>query len=215
MKNFELVIFDLDGTLVDSLKDITNAVNFTLRKFSVEAKKPQEVRRFIGSGVENLLKKALGNKAGQYLKVSIAVFEEFYRYHHSDTSKLYPYVKEILKYLKNKRKIVITNRNYEFAKLSLLKLGIFDYFADIIGGDDSNCMKPSACPINKGLNKLNMGKDKTVIVGDMSVDVLAGKNAGVATCAVTYGIGKRQDILKAKPDYIIDNILDLKKIIAA
>ena len=88
------------------------------------------------------------------------------------------------------------------------------YFEDIIGGDDAGCMKPSACPLDRVIRGFDIrDKEKVMMVGDMDIDVLAGKNAGVKTCAVTYGIGKREDIVKAAPDYIIDDFIELKRII--
>ena len=113
----------------------------------------------------------------------------------------------------NKRKIIITNRNYEFAKISFKATDIDDYFEDIIGGDDIGCMKPSSCPLDTVMHRFNINKQQAIIVGDMDIDILAGKNAGIATCAVTYAIGKIEDILQAKPDYTIDNLLKLKEII--
>ena len=92
-------------------------------------------------------------------------------------------------------------------------LGIYDYFEEILGGDDTGCIKPSPCPMDKIIDKFNIDKSKAIVVGDMAIDILAGKNTGVMTCAVTYGIGKKEDILKARPDYIIDDIRKLKGII--
>ena len=131
----------------------------------------------------------------------------------ADNSVLYPGVLETLEYFKNKRKIIITNRNYDFAIITLKALGISEYFEEIIGGDDIGCMKPASCPIDKSMHKLAIDKERAIMIGDMDIDVLAGRGSGMATCAVTYGIGKKEDILEANPDYIIDNILQLKGII--
>ena len=90
---------------------------------------------------------------------------------------------------------------------------IIDYFEDILGADDVECMKPSACPLDITVKRFNISKERTMIVGDMDIDILAGKKAGIWTCAVTYGIGEKAKIIKAKPDYIIDSLLKLKEII--
>jgi phosphoglycolate phosphatase-like HAD superfamily hydrolase len=108
---------------------------------------------------------------------------------------------------------VITNRNRKFAEITLRKLGIKNYFEEIVGGDDVNCMKPSACPLDRLSSKIEMKKSKTIIVGDMDIDIRTGKNFGIKTCWVTYGLGNREDIEKIKPDYIIDDIIELKNII--
>ena len=213
MKYVDLIIFDLDGTLVDSREDIANAVNFTLKDIGLKEKSKQEISSYIGRGIEHLIRESLGNKQGVLLKRAQSVFEEYYRKHSTDNSVLYPNVKEILEYFKNKKKVIVTNRNYEFALLTLKALGVYGHFEDIIGGDDIGCMKPSSCPLDKTMHRLNMNKEKTIIVGDMDIDILAGKRTGIATCGVTYGIGKKEDIIKAKPDFIIDNIIKLSDII--
>ena len=213
MKYIDLIIFDLDGTLVDSREDMANAVNFTLKQIGLREKNISEISSYIGKGIEDLIRGSLGNKQEALLKRALSIFVEYYRKHSTDTTVLYPNVKEILEYFKNKRKTIVTNRNYEFALTTLNKLGIRDYFEDIVGGDDIGCMKPSSCPLDRSMGRLNADKEKAIIVGDMDIDIVAGKKAGIITCGVTYGMGKKEDIIKAKPDFIIDNIVDLKSII--
>jgi len=213
MKYIDLIIFDLDGTLVDSRDDIANAVNFTLKKIGLKEKSISEISSYIGTGIEDLIGKSLGNKQEVLLTRALSVFEKYYRKHSTDNSVLYPNVKEILEYFKNKRKMIVTNRNYEFALIVLNKLGIYDYFENVVGGDDIGCMKPSSCPLDISMNRLNTNKEEAIIVGDMDIDIVAGKKAGIITCGVTYGIGKKEDIIKAKPDFIIDDIINLKNII--
>jgi len=213
MKYVDLIIFDLDGTLVDSREDIANAVNHTLRKVGLKEKSLSEITSYIGTGMRDLIRKSLGEECGLFDK-SLSIFEDYYRRHCAECSVLYQGVKEILEHFKDKRKAIVTNRNYKFALLILKALGIYDYFQDIIGGDDIGCMKPSYCPLDSLMQRFNIDREKTIIVGDMHIDILAGKRAGIITCAVTYGIGRKEDIVKAKPDYIIDNILKLKEIIS-
>lgn len=206
-------MFDLDGTLVDSREDIVNAVNFTLKAVGLQGKSKQKISSYIGQGVEDLIRRSLGNKKEALLKRVLFVFEKYYRKHSTDRSILYPGVEEVLEYFKDKRKIIVTNRNYEFALLTLKALGVYDYFEDIVGGDDIGCMKPSSCPLDRAIYGLDINKEKAIIVGDMYIDILAGKKAGIITCGVTYGIGKKEDIIKVKPDFIIDQIIELKDII--
>ena len=214
IKEVELIIFDLDGTLIDSRKDIANAVNFTLKELGLEEKDMLEIASYIGAGVEDLIRKSLGDKTRDAVFTrALYIFQKYYRKHFTDNSYLYPGVIETLEYFKNKRKAIITNRKYEFAVLALKALYIADYFEDILGGDDLGCVKPSSCPLDKTIYKLNADRARTIIVGDMDIDILAGKSADIITCAVSYGIGRKEDILKAKPDFIIDSLLELKGII--
>jgi len=213
MIDIDNIIFDLDGTLVDSSKDIVRAVNFTLRKLGLAGKPPELIVSYIGTGVRDLLKKSLGGKKSHFAQEAFKIFSEYFPKHSADESALYLHVEEILKYFKNKRKVVITNRNRKFGEITLRKLGIRDYFEEIVGGDDVNCMKPSACPLDRLSSKIEMKKSKTIIVGDMDIDIMAGKNFGIKTCWVTYGLGNREDVEKIEPDYIIDDMIELKDII--
>jgi len=214
MKAVELIIFDLDGTLVDSRRDIVDAVNFTLREVALKEKSFEEVVSYVGTGVEELIKRSLGEEDKGLFKKALSIFEGHFQKHSADKSRLYPNVTETLGYFKDKRKAVVTNRRSNTAVITLKALNIYGYFDKVIGGDDAGCMKPSSCPLVNMMQHLKVtDKKKAIIVGDMNIDVLAGKNADILTCAVTYGIGKRQDIVKAHPDYIIDDIAQLKDII--
>lgn len=212
MKYIELIIFDLDGTLVDSRRDIANAVNFTLKHFNLKQKSIGEISSYIGRGIEDLLRKSLGEK-NILLKKALLTFEGYYRKHSTDNTALYPNTREVLEHFKDKKKVIITNRKYQSTLLTLKALGVYKYFEEIMGGDDPCCAKPSSCPLDKIISILNIPKEKAIIVGDMNIDIFAGRKAGITTCAVTYGIGKKGDIVKAKPDFIVDDIMKLKNII--
>jgi HAD superfamily hydrolase (TIGR01549 family) len=212
VKCVELIIFDLDGTLVNSLRDIANSVNFTLKSLNLKAKSIEEISSYIGRSVEDLLRKSLGGK-NIFLKKALLTFEKYYRKHSTDNTTLYPNVKEILEHFKTQKKVIITNRNYESTLLTLRALEVDKYFEDVVGGDDINCAKPSPCPLDRIIHSHNIDKGKTIIIGDMDIDILAGRRAGIITCAVTYGIGRKEDIIKASPDFIIDDIIQLKNII--
>lgn len=213
MVNIDLLIFDLDGTLIDSKDNIVEAINFTCRQLGVRKKKPDEIVSFIGTGVGDLVKKSLGKENNHLFAEAIVTFKDFFRNHSAEKSKLYPYARDILEYFKNKRMYIVTNEEKGMALSILSSLKISKYFEDIIGADDASCVKPSACPINK-IIKPGLDKKRIMIVGDMDLDILSGKEAGILTCAVTHGIGKKRDILKAKPDYIIQSLLELKAVIS-
>jgi phosphoglycolate phosphatase len=213
MHNIDLLIFDLDGTLIDSRRDIVNSVNVTLKKFGLQEKSISEISSYIGRGLEYLIKRSLGENCDALFEKSLTFYEEYFRKHATDNTVLYPNVKEILEHFKNKRKVIITNRKCQTAQLNLKALSIFNYFVDILGSDDLDCVKPSRCPLERAMRKFNVAKGKSMIVGDMDIDIMAGKEAGIITCAVTYGIGKKEEVIRAAPDYIIDDIIRLKDII--
>jgi phosphoglycolate phosphatase len=213
MRYIDLILFDLDGTLVDSRKDIVRAVNFTLGSLGLPAKPFSEITSFIGTGVKDLLKKSLPRGKRSFLEKSIAIFEKYYRQHAADGTVLYPHVDDVLEYFKKKKMFIITNRRKEMALETLRAFYIDKYFDKVIGGDDDACLKPSACPINKSMDSISSDRKKSIIVGDMDLDIVAGKRAGILTCGVTYGIGNKEAIVKVKPDYLIDDIITLKEII--
>jgi HAD superfamily hydrolase (TIGR01549 family) len=211
-KELKLLVFDLDGTLIDSQEGIVQGINFALKKVGLKEKSSEEISSYIGRGVDYLVQQSLGKGKDSLFEKTKTILDN-YRQDYPDNARLYPGVKDILEYFRNKTKVIITNREKEFALPALKVLRINGYFADIVGADDVECMKPSPCPLDYAVKKFKMNKEKTMMVGDMDVDVLAGKHAGILTCAVTYGIGKKEDILKAGPDYIIDDISQLKTII--
>ncbi|MBN3039466.1 MAG: HAD-IA family hydrolase [Candidatus Omnitrophica bacterium] len=213
MREIDLIIFDFDGTLVDSREDIANAVNFTLRELGLKERGFQEIMSHVGKGLEYLMEKILGEDSISLVAQALAIFKDYYREHFKDNSLLYPGVKEMLEYFKDKNKVVVSNKQRDFVVLTLKGLGADGYFKEIIGGDNGKCVKPNPCPLNDTMQRFGIEKQKTIMVGDMDIDVLAGKEAGTATCAVTYGIGTREQIEKARPDYIIDDIKKLEEII--
>lgn len=210
MVNVDLIIFDIDGTLVDSKSGIVESINFTLKQLGLKEKPFDEIISFIGWGVEYLVRRSLGEENRTLFEKGLLMFEDYYKKNSVLLSRLYPHVEDILDYFKNKSMFVLTNRKTEMALVTLRGFGIEKYFKQIIGGDEKTCLKPSACSLEK---VPILDKDKSIIVGDMDVDILTGKNSGILTCAVTYGIGKKDEILKAEPDFVIDDMADLKKII--
>jgi phosphoglycolate phosphatase len=214
MRAIELIIFDLDGTLVDSRKDIVNAANFMLESLGFNKKPFDEIVSYVGKGVKALIKNALGKNEDGLSDKALEIFKSYYIQHPADYAYLYPGVIETLKHFDRKKKAVITNRNHKSSETILEKMGIADYFEDIIGDDNTTCLKPSKCQFDKLFDKLSLrNRGKVIMVGDMDIDILAGRAAGVSTCAVTCGLGKRLDIERSMPDYIIDEMTQLKDII--
>jgi len=213
MKEVDTIIFDLDGTLLDSKKDIVNSVNFTLERLNRKEKPFNEIVSYVGHGIREVLSKCLDSGNKDLLNKAVNMYESYFIEHALDETVLYPHVDEILKYFKEKILLIVTNRSKKSSEFALRNLGILRYFKDIIGGDDEACLKPSPCPLERMIARFAINKERSIIVGDMAIDVIAGKEVGMLTCAVTYGIGKKEDIVKANPDYIIDDLLELKEIV--
>ncbi|MCF7870576.1 MAG: HAD family hydrolase [Candidatus Omnitrophica bacterium] len=214
MIKIDTVIFDLDGTLIDSKEDIISAVNYTLKTLGNDPKPAREITPFIGTGSKDLIKKSLGKaNNGRKAEKAHSIFVDYFRKHSYDKTVLFPHVKEVLDYLSNKNLFILTNRSKNLAKEALNHFRIYKYFKDIDGGDSDKCRKPSACPVNKFFAIHKIDKTKSMIVGDMDIDIKTGKAAGIYSCGFTGGIGKRKDIEEVNPDYLIDDLLELKNII--
>lgn len=209
----DTLIFDLDGTLIDSGADIVNAVNFALVKLGFPERPFGEIISYVGMGVKDLIRKTFAGHDGDLLGKALDLFVGFYREHPADEATLYPHVADMLLFFRKKTKFIITNSTKELADAKINALGIGKYFDRVFAGDDDTCLKPSACLVERAVSDLKNKKKKVMIVGDMDIDVLTGKNAGILTCAVTYGIGRTEDIEKTNPDFMINDIAELKEIV--
>lgn len=207
------VIFDLDGTLVDSLPDISGSVNFALEKTGMPKKSLMEVRSFIGDGVVALFQKMTGKTDENAIRSTVDIFESHYLEHCADQTILYPGAREILRDLKDRKLALISNKPYEMVIKILKTLSIFYYFRIILGGESTKERKPHPEPVLKTLETLQSSPQEALIVGDGTTDIEAGKSAGVLTCAATYGYRDRAELEKLEPDYIIDRLSDLKDIV--
>ncbi len=209
--SIKLVIFDLDGTLIDSSVDITNALNYALEPYSLRKLTVEDSIKLIGEGINRLIEKIAGDMGDAVVDSVTKRFLEHYTKHILDYTKEYPGVKETLEKLDKYKKAVISNKKENLSRMVLEGLGLLQYFDIIIGSDTTPERKPSPVPILKVLSELHINASDSVIVGDSNYDVDAGKAAGVKTIAVTYGYRPREVIAHA--DYLIDRMIDLVPLI--
>jgi phosphoglycolate phosphatase len=203
----KLIMFDLDGTLVDTAQDITNALNFALEPYDIRVLTVEDTIKLIGEGVSRLVEKVLPMEKMHLQNDVMSRFIEYYSEHLIENSKEYPYVKETLENLTIVKKAVISNKKEDLSKRLLEELGLSEYFDLIIGSDTAGKRKPSPVPVLYAVTKLGLSPEDSVIVGDSNYDMEAGKKAGVKTIAVTYGYRPRENLLEA--DHIIDDIREL------
>jgi phosphoglycolate phosphatase len=208
----KLIIFDFDGTLINSVPDLTTSVNYMYSFYGLDEINEEILANWLGDGAEKLVERALIFHNLDYNGKALKIFKSHYSKNYANKTILYPHAKEILEYLKDKYKLaLITNKPYEFVNpiLNKLKINCFDL---ILGGDSLKEKKPSPYPILHTCEKLNIPISKTAIVGDSKNDILAGKNAGIKTIAVTHGYNFGEDIKKYNPDIIINTLKELKEI---
>jgi phosphoglycolate phosphatase len=207
----KLIMFDLDGTLVDTSKDITNALNYALKTYSIKKLTVKETVKMVGEGTTRLIEKIIGDEKLPMRDEIIKRFIEYYSEHLTDYSREYPYVRETLEQLNGYKKAIISNKRESLSSKLLEKLDLFKYFNLVVGSDTTSEKKPSPLAIFHVMEKLNTNQNESMIVGDSNYDIEAGKKAGIKTVAVTYGYRERQYLQNA--DHIIDSIKDLTALI--
>ena len=203
----KLIIFDLDGTLVNSSVDITNALNYAIGPYGIELLTVEKTISLVGEGITRLIEKLVGQNAADLKAVVLQRFLDYYSEHLADFTLPYPGVRETLEMLGTYKKTVISNKRADLSRGLLETLELSGYF-DIIWGSDSVAeKKPSPMPLLEMLKKVACGPDEAVIVGDSNYDIEAGKAAGVRTVAVSYGY--RDISLLQDADFIIDSMKEL------
>ncbi|MFA6914537.1 MAG: HAD-IA family hydrolase [Endomicrobiia bacterium] len=208
-----LVIFDLDGTLVDSQQDLTSAVNFTRKYYGLKPLEVATVASYLGSGIPALVRSVLPNVDEKDIPNATVMFKEFYSKHLIDTTKTYSGVSEMLSSLKDVRKAILSNKSEKFSKDIIEKLGLKDFFDSIYGGDSFDEKKPSPRPIYEIMESLSVKKENTIMVGDGANDIIAGKTADIKTIAVLYGYSPKEKVEKLQPDFIAATPKDVVNII--
>jgi len=211
MKPIQLLIFDLDGTLVNTLEDISSSVNFTLERLDLPQLSIDMVRQYVGDGIEMLMTRSLGESKKQ-LTEAVKIYKEHHRKNLVVRSMLYPTVRDTLDYFKILPMAVISNKTNEFVMPLIEHLGIARYFTLVIGADYGLPLKPAPDSVLMAVSKANVPKERAVMVGDGTTDIRAGKAAGVMTCSVTYGYRSEVELWNAGPDYIIHELAELKKL---
>lgn len=209
--SIKLVIFDLDGTLIDSLEDITRAVNHATRPYGIAEKSIAEMGDLLGTGISILIDRVLADRRDELKEDVLKRFMDYYSDHLVEYTTVYSGVKDVLENLVGNKRAVVTNKREQFAKTMLTELGIGSYFDSILGSDSVSEKKPSPVPLLHLLDLYKIDPSEAVMVGDSEIDIAAGKGAGVRTVGVTYGYREREALEGA--DFIIDDILELTELI--
>ncbi len=203
---YEAVIFDLDGTLTDTLGDLKNSVNYAMREFGFPERTLEEVRSFVGNGVRKLIYLSVPeNTDSATAERCLAVFKEYYKNNSLVETKPYDGITEMLENIKSKgiKTAVVTNKMHEAAE-EIVRI-FFGNLIDItLGQVDGVAQKPQPDGIYYVLDKLGVSKEKSIYVGDSEVDCITAKNAKIPCIGVTWGFRDESVLVENGADYIAD-----------
>ncbi len=185
------LLFDLDGTLVDSVPDLTLSLNLLRAELGSPPLSLKQTAGIVGDGVTLLVQRALGKEI--YSEAHRNRFMEIYTEHLLDQTRCYPGILELLKQHDPRRMAVITNKPYQLSRQLLAGLGLTGYFHTLIGGDSLAQRKPDPLPVLTALDRLDAPAEQAVMIGDHHTDLASGNGAGTATCFCAYGIGCAND----------------------
>ena len=202
-----VLMFDLDGTLVDTSVDLTEALNYAGAPYRLPKMTPALTKAMVGEGVSRLVEKMLGEEWAHLKRPVLESFLSYYSDHLSVFSRPYPGVIETIAGLAGIRKAVVSNKMEGLSKRLLDDVGLGGYFDMIIGSDSVGEEKPSPKPLLHVLRTLSCQPVEALIIGDSSFDIEAGKAAGVRSIAVTYGFRAATELTAA--DFVIDDIRQL------
>jgi phosphoglycolate phosphatase len=203
------VVFDLDGTLIDSKKDLILSVNATLRELGRGELAEDTIAGYIGAGAPLLVARALGGGASEKeIQRGLEFFLGYYEAHKMDNTRAYPGVAETLEALRAYPMAVLTNKPFRISRRILNELGLESYFRAIYGGNSFVTKKPDPLGVNTILLEFGTAPHEALVVGDSEVDIQTARNAGALAAMVTYGFGV-YDRAEHPADVVLDRITDL------
>ncbi len=206
----DLLIFDLDGTLIDSKEDLVSSVNAMLAWKHRDPLPHEVVASYIGNGAPMLVKRALPGLNEDDHLAALQFFLDYYRDHMLDATVLYPGVREALDRLSaaGKRMAVLTNKPVRISRAILEGLGVAGHFFQIYGGNSFDLKKPDPIGVAALMKETGIRADRCLMIGDSSVDIQTARNAGVASCGVTYGF-QPETLADPAPDRLVDRLEEL------
>ncbi len=209
------MIFDLDGTLIDSQADLASSVNATRRFMGMDPLDRATVASYVGHGAPVLIRRTLGPEASeQDVARALDYFIRYYHEHCLDETRLYPGTQQMLDDLQqaDRRLAILTNKPVRISQRIVEGLGLKGHFFEVFGGNSFEQKKPHPIGIEKLREVTGLAPELTLMVGDSGVDVETARNAKVASCGVTFGFSP-ETLRAASPDYLIDHMPALTPIV--
>lgn len=216
--NKEVILFDLDGTLIDSAPDLASAINYMLSSLQRPTFSEELIRSWVGNGASVLVKRGLSGKSeidenldNNLFEQSLQTFLSFYKENLCVSTQLYPGVRACLKILKARgyRLALVTNKPYQFIAPILAGLELDGLFEILLGGDSLPKRKPDAQPLLHVCQELDVSVEQCLMVGDSKNDILAAKAANMESIGLSYGYNYGEDIGVHKPEFVCDHFSDI------
>lgn len=219
-RTFDLVLFDLDGTLVETAPEIMDAVNDTLDQFKLPRVTQQQVNDWIGHGTLTLLVQAVADRSGlpveavrnsDLLRQMLPVYDGFYQQRCGTRSHLYPHVRETLQALRAQgvKLAVVTNKESRYTQVVMVVHQLGPLFDEVVSGDTFATKKPDPAGVAHCLAQFGVARERTLFVGDSSIDAATARNAGVKVWLLPYGYNMGQPVEVCKPDRVIPDFSSL------
>lgn len=215
MMKFNSVVFDLDGTLLDTLGDLRDSVNFALLKNGLPKRTTEEIRSFVGNGIRLLIERSVPeNTPIEITDKCFSDFKEYYKYHSAILTKAYDGIIDLMKELKSKGiKVAVVSNKADFAVKTLME-DYFNALYDCAYGERAGIeRKPAPDAVFGAISEMGGDLKNTVYIGDSEVDVETAKNANLPCIAVTWGFRDKKVLESLNPEYIVDSPSDILRII--
>ena len=206
---YETIIFDLDGTLLDTLDDLWISVNVALEKFGLPIRSKEEVRAFIGNGIVKLMQRASGMDEGEVFEGVLAEFKRYYGEHCEDNTKPYEGIISLLAQLHAKGlKTAVVSNKADFAVKKLAEGYFAGLLSEAVGEDEANGIKKKPAPdsLLAVMEKMSAEKSSTVYIGDSEVDIQTAENAGVDCISVTWGFKDKEFLVANGATILADSV---------
>lgn len=208
---FDLYLFDLDGTLVDTRVDIAEAVNHVFQLHGRQTAQLTTVISWVGDGLDDMMAKAFDTDDAELIDQLVDEFRAFYGKHCTDFSHLYEGCDRTLSALQEggAHLSVLTNKPEDLSREILRRLGALGYFEHVVGPTDAELRKPNPSNLLSLVRDVGTTTEKTLMIGDSRNDILVARNAGVASCGCTFGYAGRESLAALQPTYLVDALPEI------
>ena len=204
-----MIVYDLDGTLVDTREDIAASANHLRARVGMPPLPQREICGCVGLGLKRLIENVLETQDPVKVEEGTKIYRAHYTQHMLDNTVLYPRARDVLEHFKSRKQAVITNKPNPYSRQILEALGVAPFFVEIVAGDSGMPKKPDPASLLAILKKEEVSPDEAVFVGDSAIDVETGAKAGVMTVAVAHGFSSREELEEARPDALVADFKEL------